>query len=492
MSSATQEPAPYERPTEEHEGRRVSAFVDDALGDLDATGVADAIRSGELSAVEVMEAAIGRVERVDTDLGALAHDDYARARRRAAALATVGQAPFAGVPTAIKDNVHAAGAPMSVGSDATPTHHMGFDGPFVSEILDAGLVPVGSTHLPPFGWTATTERPRRRVTRNPWDTRYSSGGSSGGSAALVASGALPIAHGNDGGGSIRIPAAACGLVGLKVTRGRFPVDPTHGSMPVKLVTEGVLTRTVRDTAGFVAAVEGHLPGTRWPEIGHVEGPGARLRIGVLVDSPLAPATDEVTASAVRGVAELLASLGHEVGDHDPKIPASFREDFQDYWSLLAFAISTTGRRMLGADFDPARLDVFTRGLAARFRRRAHRSPLVLTRLGATGRVYDRGFGPIDVMLTPVLTHTTPRIGYLGADVDFETHFQRVSEYVGFTPLHNAAGAPAISLPLGSTADGRPVGVMLSARRGGDRLLLELAHELEAAAPFARIDAAAHG
>ena len=488
MSSVS--PAPHEQSAEEHEGSRVSAFVDDALGRLDATGVAAAIRSGEISAAEAMEAAIARVERVDTELGALAHDDYARARRRAAAADRVGQdalrGAFAGVPSALKDNVHAAGHPMTMGSDAMPVHQVIEDGPFVKQFLETGLVPVGNTNLPPFGWTATTERPRGRVTRNPWDTRYSAGGSSGGTAALVASGALPIGHGNDGGGSIRIPAAACGLVGMKATRGRYPNDANH-AMPVPIVVDGVLSRTVRDTAGFVAAMEERHPAKRWPRIGHVEGPGGRLRVGLLVDSPLAPATDEATAAAVRATATLLGSLGHDVVDHAPPVPDFFKTDFEDYWSLLSFAIVRGGRGMYGKDFDPKRLDPFTLGLAGRFPRRMHRAPLTMARLAATGYAYDKAFGPVDVVLTPVLTHTTPRIGYLGGDLDFETHFERVTGYVGFTPLHNAAGAPAISLPLGSTPDGRPIGVMLSARRGQDRLLLELAYELEAAGGFARIE-----
>src|SRR5699024_4194587 len=229
-------------------------------------------------------------------------------------------------------------------------------------------------------------------------------------------------------------------------------------MPVKIVVDGVLSRSVRDTAGFVAAVEERHPAKRWPRIGHVEGPGDRLRVGLLVDSPLAPATDEATAAAVRATATLLGSLGHDVLDRAPPVPDFFKTDFEDYWSLLSFAIVRTGRAMYGKDFDPKRLDPFTLGLAGRFPKRMHRTPLTVARLAATGRAYDSAFGPVDVLLTPVLTHTTPRIGYLAGDLDFDTHFERVTGYVGFTPLHNAAGAPAISLPLGSTPDGRPVGV----------------------------------
>ncbi|MBA4085051.1 MAG: amidase [Kytococcus sp.] len=489
MSTQSRVPA-HDELREEHDSRRVSAFADDALASLDATGVAEAIRHGEISATEAVEAAIARVQEVDPVLGATTVDDFERARRRAGHLPRGTRAPFAGVPTAIKDNVNVAGLPMSQGSDALPTAPRTADGAFVRQLLSTGVIPVATTTCPPFGWTATTERPGGRVTRNPWATGYSSGGSSGGAAALVASGALPIAHGNDGGGSIRIPAAVCGLVGLKVTRGRLLGDPTTDQLPVGIVVNGVLTRTVRDTATFLAAAESHQPARRLPAVGLVEGPGARrLRVGMMLDSPLAPATDPQTRDAVAGVARLLDGLGHDVDpDTAVPVPEFFRTDFQDYWALLALASSARGTKLYGEGFDPGRLDMFTRGLAARAKRRLHRAPLYLARLALTGPASARLFpADADVVLTPTLVHTTPRIGYLSGDLDFDTHMGRLLEYVGFTPIHNANGQPSISLPLGRSDDGRPIGVMFSARAGQERLLLELAFELEAAAPFARID-----
>ena len=353
------------------------------------------------------------------------------------------------------------------------------------QILSTGLIPVATTTCPPFGWTATTERPHGQITRNPWGTAYSSGGSSGGSAALVASGALPIAHGNDGGGSIRIPAAACGLVGLKPSRGRLLGDPSTDKAPVKIVANGVLTRTVRDTANFFAAAERFRPGPSLPAVGLVEGPGARrLRIGMMVDSPLVPPTDAPTRDAVEAAGRLLESLGHTVdADLQVPVPGFFKTDFEDYWGLLALASAKQGRRVYGEGFDAAQLDPFTLGLAKRAAKRLYRAPLYLARLAAVGPVAQRNFPAVDVILTPTLAHTTPRIGYLSGDLDFETHFARLPDYVGFTPLHNASGQPSISLPLGRTDDGRPIGVMLSARTGQERLLLELAFELEAAAPL---------
>ena len=466
---------------------RVHAIADDALGTDDATAVAARIRAGEISPREAVEAAVARVRSVEA-LGAVTVWDDERALRRADALGTGGAGAFHGVPCAIKENVLAAGLPIRMGSEAVPDTLVTKDGGVATQLLATGALPVVQTACPPFGWTATTERVGPLNTLNPWHTGFSAGGSSGGTAALVAAGALPFGHGNDGGGSIRIPAAACGLVGLKATRGRFAADSTTTRMPVKIVVDGVLTRTVRDTARYLAAAEAQQPAKGWERVGLVEGPGERrLRVGVLVDSPLAPATDDETAVAVRQTADLLATLGHRIDDsYSPAVPAAFKEDFLHYWSMLAFAIHRDGPRMFGPAFDRSRLDPFTLGLSRYFARRAYRFPYTLARTAAAGAVYDRTLGDVDVVLTPVLTHTTPQIGYLAADLDFETHLERVSAYVGFTPLHNVTGAPAISLPLGRTSDGRPIGVMIQARRGQDRMLLELAHELEAAAPFARV------
>lgn len=461
---------------------RISAFTDDALGTDDATGVAERIASGEISALEAVDAAITRVEAVNGELNAVAAWDVERARRRSAAGRLRGA--FAGVPTATKENIHVAGMPATMGSRAVPSQPGGVDGAFTRQFLDTGLIPVCSTTMPEFGWTATTERVGGDVTRNPWDTAYSSGGSSGGSAALVASGALPIAHGNDGGGSIRIPAAACGLVGLKPSRGRLRLDEGNATMPVKVVVDGVLTRSVRDTARFFAAAEQSYRNPRLQPIGTVDdGPARPLRIGWTVDSPFAPPSDADTRAAVESTRDLLEALGHTVVEYDPPVPRFFKTDFEDYWSLLAWAVSRNRGGMFGGDFDVAQLDPLTLGLAKRFRRRAHRAPLFVARLAASGMAQRRSFGDVDLVLTPVLAHTAPRIGHLGADQPFEEHFAKLGEYAAFTPLANATGAPAISLPLGRTDDGRPVGVMLSARLGDERRLLEIALDLEEASPF---------
>src|SRR5690606_8040429 len=232
----------------------VHAFRDDALGEDDATGLALRLSAGEVSAVELVEAAIARLERVDPRLSAIAYADFDGALRRARSL-DKPRGALGGVPALAKETIPVKGMPMAMGSKAMPAHAQAKDGDFTRQLLDTGIVLLGTTQMPEFGWTASTERVGGDVTRNPWNPEYSAGGSSGGSAALVAAGAIPIAHGNDGGGSIRIPAAACGLIGLKPSRGRLRADASDEDLPVRIVADGVLTRSVRDTARFFEAAE---------------------------------------------------------------------------------------------------------------------------------------------------------------------------------------------------------------------------------------------
>lgn len=461
----------------------VHAFRDDALGDLDATGVAARIASGEITAREAVAAAIDRAEAVSA-LAAVETADFERALD--AADAPRG-GPFAGVPTFVKDNVDVAGLPTGQGSAAFTPRPARSDSPAVTQLVSAGLVSLGKSRLPEFGFSPTTEFADAEPVRNPWNPVYSSGASSGGAAALVASGVVPIAHGNDGGGSIRIPSAVCGLVGLKPTRGRMLADPQDRSMPVRLVTQGVLTRTVRDAAGYYAAAETHYRNPKLPPIRLVRGPSStRLRIGVVVDSVNGTATDGETRTAVRATADLLSDLGHHVEDGPLPVGPEFVEDFSIYWGFLSFALCAGGKKMLGPDFDKARTDNLTRGLDALYRRNVAKTPRVLYRLQRTAHRAAQLFGTYDVILSPVLGHTTPKLGFLSPAQSFDDLFEKLITYTAFTPLNNAAGTPAISLPLHTTAANVPLGVHFSAAHGDERTLLELAFELEQARPWRRI------
>ncbi|WP_446666447.1 amidase [Flexivirga sp. B27] len=463
---------------------RVHAFTDDALGDLDATGVAEQIRNGAISAAEAVDAAIARAERVEESLHALRHTDFDRARQRAK---TPGDAEFAGVPAAFKDNIKVGGMPMTEGSAAIPPTPQAKDGRVAAQYLQTGIIPIGTTTMPEFGWTATTETLADQ-THNPWHLDYSSGGSSGGSAAWVASGVVPIAHGNDGGGSIRIPAAACGLVGLKPTRGRLRLTDGGEAMPVRLVTDSVLARSVRDVANFYLAAQRVHRNRLLAPIEGVDRPIDRpLRIGIMLDSPVAPRTDDATRSSVEALGRLLETLGHHVEPYDVPVPGFFKDDFIDYWNFLAMAARSGGARMWGAGFDPDKLEPLTVGLASSAKKRLWKAPVYIGRLLASSAASRLAFakGP-DVVLTPVLSHTTPKLGYLAADLPADEHFRRLVDYTGFTPLHNATGGPAISVPAGATDEGLPIGAMLSSNHGTESLLLRLALQIEQAQPWRRI------
>lgn len=244
---------------------------------------------------------------------------------------------------------------------------------------------------------------------NPWNPAYSSGASSGGAAALVAAGVLPIAHANDGGGSIRIPAAACGLVGLKPTRGRTIADPADKSMPIRLIAQGAVTRTVRDTARWMSAAENYYRNPRLAPVRLIEGPSStRLRVGVIADSVTVTKTDDETRKSVEATAELLASLGHHVEDAALPVGPEFIDDFSIYWGFLSFAISTGGKQMLGPDFDKSGTDNLTKGLYTLYRKNLVKTPRVLYRLRRLQQQYSAMFLKYDVVLSPALGHTTPR------------------------------------------------------------------------------------
>jgi amidase len=462
---------------------RVHAFGNDALGDLDAVGVVAAIQEGQVSIPEVIEAAIARTERLQPDLNAVAYVAYDRAR---AGARDPRGGFFAGVPTFVKDNVDVAHMPTQQGCDAFRALPAPLDGDFARMYLATGLVPLGKTQLSEFGFSPSAEHPRLGPVRSPWDTARTAGASSAGAAALVAAGAVPLAHGNDGGGSIRIPAAVNGLVGLKPTRDRIAQDRLSRRMPLRIVAEGVLTRSVRDTAAFVREAEHVYRELRLPPIGDVTRPGRkRLRIAVHTDGVGRSASPEVVELTLK-TARLLEELGHRVEQVQPPVPASVPDDFLLYWAMLAMLITRTGRGTAGPTWDPGRLDSLTLGLDRHARRGLHRIPAAIRRLRRLQAVSAEFHRTYDVALMPTLAHETPLVGHLDPTASYEVVMGRILDWVAFTPWQNATGDPAISLPLATTAAGLPQGMMLSAGAGAEATLLELAFELEEAAPWASI------
>ncbi|BBX07076.1 amidase [Mycolicibacterium aichiense] len=467
--------------------QHVNAYRDDALGTMDAVALVDALRTGKVSRPELVEAAIARTEAVNPMLNGLAHQTFERALARSHA---GGRGYFDGVPTFIKDNVDVEGMPTMQGTDAWEPRLKPAHGEFASLFLATGLVPLGKTQLSEFGFSASAEHPRLGAVRNPWDTDFTAGASSSGSGAFVAAGVVPIAHANDGGGSIRIPAACNGLVGLKPSRGRLPLDKMTRQMPVRIVNDGVLTRSVRDTAAFYREAERVWRDRKLPPIGAVTGPSAaRLRIAVVTQSVVRQAAPSIRDHTLK-TAELLAGLGHNVEYLDqPPVPRYFLDDFLLYWAFLAMTLVRTGQRTFGQSFDKTKLDNLTLGLDRHASRNLHKLPIAITRLRRLRRVTARLYQTYDVILMPTLADETPRIGHLDPTADFEQIMDRLIDWVAFTPLQNATGEPAISLPLAQSASGMPVGMMLAGPLGHERRLLELAYELEAAQPWPRIDTA---
>lgn len=466
--------------------KRVHAFGDDCLGELDGVGVAQAIAAGQFSASDAVEAALERIDAVNPTLGAVAHDDRERARKRAVDN-DFPSGSFVGVPSIIKNNTAFAGLPTQHGSAAVPATPAAANEAFTDQLLATGINIVGASTLPAFGLTATTEFVDRDPTRNPWDTDYSCGASSGGSAALVAAGALPIAHANDGGGSIRIPAAACGLVGLKPSRDRVAPSKEGEAAPIDIISNGIVSRTVRDTAHFIADAERFRAAPGMPAVGLVEGPGQRrLRIALVTEPLTGQLLDPDTQRAVTAIADLLENLGHRTEMVPLPVDRSYATQFTDYWALMAYSLDHFGKRIIDKGFDRSQLDPFTRGLSRMALRRFWRIPGAIRGLKRSTAAFRGMFDRFDLVLSPTLAHITPEIGYLDPAGDFDEIFERLTRYVAFTPANNTAGMPGISLPLAQDNRGLPIGIHFSADVGQERTLLEIGFELEAAQPFARI------
>ncbi len=462
----------------------VHAFGDDALGDLDAVGLAGAIRSGEVSRQEAVEAAIARTARLDEVLSGLACERFSDAVEESA---HPHSAFFAGQPTLIKDNSDVEGLPTQQGARAFVARPARRDGDFAKMMGLIGTTTIGKSRLSEYGFSASAEFVDEPPVRNPWDTSRSSGASSAGSAAFVAAGAVPMAHANDGGGSIRIPAACNGLVGLKPTRGRTPTDKMNREMPVRIVHDGVLTRTVRDTAAFVRESERVYRNLKLPPVGDVTGPGRhRLRVALVSESIHGRGPDAETRRVLTETAATLEELGHTVVPVDPPVPDTFAEDFLVYWSLLALFLHHNGKRTFNETYNRHSNDNLTKGLALHAARNSWRLPMAISRLRRSQRVSKRFFADHDVVLNPTVARVTPELGWLHPEQSYETVIDRLMTWVAFTPLQNATGDPAISLPMGTSAEGLPIGMQLSAAQGYDRRLIELAFELEEARPFARI------
>lgn len=458
----------------------------------DATALAALVAEGAVTAGELLEIAVARAEAVQPLVNAIAIFDLEEAERRLAAPLPAG--PFRGVPFLFKDlYAFLEGTALSNGSRLTCDLRASFTSTFVHRCLAAGFVPFGKTSSPEFGLNVTTEPVLHGATRNPWNPSFSAGGSSGGAAAAVAAGIVPLAHATDGGGSIRIPASHCGLVGLKPSRARTPVGPLVAEAWNGLATGLCLARSLRDVAAFLDAVHGPETGDFYavpPPAGSfraaIERAPRRLRIGILRRPPDGPAVHPENAAAIERTANLLAGLGHDL--EETAIPVDGERLSAAFLTLVAVHCARdldSWSRITGRPADEHHLEACTLLLAERGREISAVAFLeALHTVQATARVFGQMFERFDVLLSPTCAAPPPRLGDIRQDAaDLEAFLAANRPYVAFTHLYNASGCPALSLPLHMTAEGLPIGVMFGAPFGQEERLLELGAELERAAPW---------
>jgi amidase len=450
-----------------------------ALGRLDAHDQAALRQSGEISAAEMVEAAILRAQQLDGSLGSISHQAFDLARQRAQEIDAHKDDgdSHAGVPYLVKDSLDYPGMPTHGGSRSRGDALAKKAFPFVQRLDGAGLVPIGKSAMPEFGLMPSTEPLRGPVTRNPWSLSHSPGGSSGGAGAAIAAGIVPLAHGSDGAGSIRMPAACCGVVGLKPGRGGVVrVRPRH-VLEDLMVGDSLMSRSVRDTAWAFANA---LPLKKHP----VTGPAARrLRIAVVEHNLVGNAPHPQVAAALARSAELCASLGHRVEAQPwPVDGAAVARALYTLWSHLAADCEDANP---AAPASQSLLEPWTLGLARWNRENCGIDELEqayaqLAHLPAAFNAFHQDF---DVILSPVLRAPPLLIGELAPDREFSELMPTLFDWMSYTPLQNLAGTPGLSLPLFSTAEGLPVGTQFVADRGQEELLLALAFELEEAAPW---------
>jgi amidase len=460
---------------------------------LDATAQADLVRRGEVSPLNLVEAAIERIEAVNPQLDAVIRTRFEQARAEAAAALPDG--PFRGVPMLFKDlGCFVAGEATAFGLGPLRELAWPVTSYLAEQFLAAGFVPLGRTNVPEFGTTVTTEPRSFPPARNPWHPGHSTGGSSGGSSAAVASGMVPVAHANDGGGSIRIPASECGLVGLKPTRGRVSQGPLVGEAWAGGVIDGAVTRTVRDAAGVLDVISARMPGEpyyapplRRPLTQEAGADPGRLRIGVLAR----PAGDEYLddpqcRAAVVGAGRLLESLGHHVEESAPA--GMFDQEFVRHFVTIIGADTETtfrafemalGREIADSEIEP-------RNVAYRQAGRALSAVAYLQSrewLGMWARGMAHWWTEYDLLVTPTLGAPPPELGWFTAGGP-EHEGGRITSFIPYTAQFNMTGQPAVSLPLHWTPGGLPVGVQLVAAYGREDILIQVASQLEQAAPWA--------
>jgi amidase len=454
------------------------------LANLDGVATAEAIAKGEITALEAANAALERLERANSKLGAVVAEMIAQSREKAAAVTAGGR--LAGVPILVKDLLDVKGAPTRRGSRATPDTNAQSQSPFIDALEAAGLVIVGKSQTPEFGSSATTEPLLGPVTHNPVNPDYSAGGSSGGSAAAVAAGFVPIAQGSDGGGSLRMPASCCGVFALKVSRGRMIADGSVAAR-IQMTVQGCVTRTVRDTAAFLSVAERRDATAAFAPVGFVSGPSRRrLKIGLNLATLSGGAPHPEVARVIEATAGQCRRLGHDVRPSRWSFDGPALEHALSNSLLLAFVhIGTALSDARHVPLEQTGLEP----LHVRFAQAGQKlSPQEAQRveqvLLETQARYGDAFATFDVILTPTLAAPPVRLGVLDdPNRSLEEILAGYTAYSPYTAIENVAGAVAMSVPTGLSAGGLPIGAHFAAQAGQERMLLELAYELEREGPW---------
>ncbi|MCH8815306.1 MAG: amidase [Chloroflexi bacterium] len=464
------------------------------IATLDAIALAELVRTKQVKPIELLDAAIERADKVNPQINAIVTPMYDLARK--AAESPINEsAPFCGVPFLLKDlGPQFAGVRQTMGSAFLKDFVPPLDSTLTVRQREAGLITFAKTNTPEFGLMPTTESTLLGPARNPWNTDHSTGGSSGGSGAAVAAGIVPMAHANDGGGSIRIPASCCGLFGLKPTRARVPLGPILGDIMGGLVTDHAVSRSVRDSAALLDATAGPEAGDPYwappqerPYISEVGADPGHLRIAFTTGKPAPHPLHEESIAAVKDAAALCEELGHEVSEAAPPIdPDQLAEAFTAIWtSGNVFTIDAlapfAGRQPSADQFETLTWLLYEEGLEVSA---AHYQSAIAT-FQLMSRAVARFHETYDLWLTPTLGAPPPAIGYFDPAPDNPRQgFDRSEEYVPFTPIQNATGQPAMSIPLYWNDNGLPIGAHFVGRFGEEATLFRLAAQLEEARPWA--------
>jgi amidase len=458
------------------------AHAEADVTNLDAVGMAAAVRNKQVTPLELVDAAIARIQAANPKVNAVVAEFFDKARARAKAKLPNG--PMAGVPYLIKDLNDVKGERTSDGSRLMAKNIAKTNGSLTQTALEAGMIIVGKSNTPEFGLMASTESALLGTCHNPWNLDYSTGGSSGGSAAAVACGMVPVAHASDGGGSIRIPASCCGVFGMKPSTGRMQLTNDE-RQPAGISVENCESRTVRDSAAIFALSEDTSANAPLKPIGFVSAASKRrlkIAFSTMGDNGKPPHPD--VKAAVEATAKLCSGLGHTIVEAKSPIEGErFADAFLTVWASGAADLVNLAKSFKAKPEDV--LEPWTLGLAEFYAKKPKGAlQQSLAYFHVVEQQIAQFFTRYDTWLTPVLSSPPPKLGEQAPTVPFPILYDRIVAYAAYTPVHNVAGTPAMSVPLGMSANGLPIGTQFAAAKGNEALLYALAYELEQAQPWA--------